>query len=214
MSSKQSESGSCGRAGGLDDRVVESLVRQAQGGEIAAFEELVTAFSRPMFNLAYRMLGNREDAADLTQEIFVKLHRSIGKFQGRSRFSTWLYALAANTCRSGIRRLKRISTHEVVRLDEPGDPEGGTRVREPVDKGTGPRDDMAGAELRERVEAAIRTLGDDFRMVIVLRDLQGLSYEEIAQALGCSMGTVKSRLARARAKVKDKLVRQGITVKG
>jgi RNA polymerase sigma-70 factor (ECF subfamily) len=160
------------------------------------------------------MVGSREDAEDLTQEIFVKLHRSIRKFKWKSRFSTWFYALAANTCRSGIRRLRRISEHEVARLVE-GDPEGrDSRVREPVDSAMGPGDKVAGREVRAKVEAAIESLGDDFRMVIVLRDLQGLSYDEISRVVGCSIGTVKSRLARARMKVKDSLLREDVRLTG
>jgi len=214
MSSNSTEAGGGAARRGLEDKRVEDLVRRAQGGDIAAFEALVDAFSRPMFNLACRMTGNREDAADLAQEIFVKLHRSIGKFRWKSRFSTWFYALAANTCRSGLRRLRRVSAREVVRLDGNEETGRGHGRREPVDPGGGPRENLAGTEVMERVEAAIGSLNADFRMVIVLRDLQGMTYEEIGQVLGCSIGTVKSRLARARVKVKDRLVREGITVSG
>ena len=189
----------------------DDWVRRAQQGDRQAFDALVTTFSGRMFNLAYRMTGNREDAADLTQEIFVKLFRSIEKFAWRSSFSTWLYALAANTCRSGLRRLQRVSKVEVVQLDASDAADETYRSRESVDEGPGPVEQVAKAEVMGRVHKAIEALDEDFRMVIVLRDIQGLSYEEITAVLGCSMGTLKSRLARARLKVRDRLLKEGLT---
>lgn len=191
-----------------DDAEVEALVRQAQSGDASAFDGLVRRFSSPMYNLACRMVGNQADADDLAQEIFVKLYRSLRQFRWESRFSTWLYALAANMCRSGLRRRWRISSREVMSLDRDDPTETGQP--EPRDPGDLPIDAIMRRETREQVESAIAELPDDFRMVIVLRDLQGLEYEEIAQALKCSMGTVKSRLARARLRVKTRLVRQGV----
>ena len=188
---------------------IDALVRAAQTGNRDAFTALVQAFSGPMYNLAYRMVGNADDAADLAQEIFVKLYRSIGRFQGKSKFSTWLFALGANTCRSGLRKLRRRRDREVLQLN--GDAEHGIAPRDPPDPADRPDRQLERRETRQAVEAAIAALADDFREVIVLRDLQGLAYDEIAQALDCSMGTVKSRLARARMKVRDTLIKQGIT---
>jgi RNA polymerase sigma-70 factor (ECF subfamily) len=187
---------------------VEPLVRGAQAGDAQAFDELVRRFSRPIFNLAYRMAGNHEEAEDLAQEIFVKLHRSVGQFRWRSRFSTWLYAVAANTCRSGLRRLRRIAEAEVVRLDADG--EEGARPPEPAAPGDLPGQALAKRELRQEVEDAIAELPEEFRLAVILRDLQGFEYEEIAEALQCSMGTVKSRLSRGRQRVKERLVRAGV----
>lgn len=190
---------------------IEDLVRKAQEGESAAFEELVKAFSANMYNLAYRMTANQEDAADLTQEIFVKLHRAIGKFSWRSSFKTWLYTLAVNTCRSGLRRLRRVWRAEVVRLDAGYDADDNRERRDPPDTGPGPSENAERAEIMRSIEASIAQLDEEFRMVIVLRDLQNLSYEDIAEATGCTMGTVKSRLARARTRVKDALLKEGLT---
>lgn len=187
---------------------VDALVKQAQGGDTDAFEGLVRVFSGPMYNLAYRMTGNAADAADLAQEIFLKLHKAIGTFGWRSKFTTWLYRLAANTCYSGLRKLRRVASAEVVHLDN--DRANEAKRRETPDPADPPSREMERKELRQRIESAIAALPEDFRMAIVLRDLQGLTYEEIADSVGCSIGTVKSRLARARMKVKERLVRDGI----
>ena len=190
---------------------VAALVVRAQDGEMAAFDELVLIFQSRMFNLAYRMVSNREDAADLTQEIFVKMYRSINKFSGRSQFSTWLYALAANCCRSGLRRLRRVSDREVMRLDADDANGSGRRHREMSDPGESVPETIGRSEVKQRIEGIIAELPEDARMVVVLRDLQGLTYESIAETLQCSIGTVKSRLSRARVKLKDKLIREGLT---
>jgi RNA polymerase sigma-70 factor (ECF subfamily) len=187
---------------------VDDLVRRAQGGEAEAFDALVRIFSQRMYSLAYRMVGNHADASDLAQEIFIKLHKSIGKFTWKSSFSTWLYAVGSNTCRSGLRKIKRVSQREVVRLDREGDDE--RKPPEPQDPGDLPPEQMGRAELSASIQAAIDSLPEDFRMIVILRDVQNLSYEEVAEVLNCSMGTVKSRLARARTKLKDKLIRQGL----
>ena len=196
---------------GDEDKRVAALVVRAQSGEMAAFDELVTIFQSRMFNLAYRMVNSREDAADLTQEIFVKMYRSIHKFGGRSKFSTWLYAVAANCCRSGLRRLRRVSDREVVRLDATAENDAGRRYRELPDPAESVPETMGRGEVKARIEAVIAELPEDARMVMVLRDLQGMTYEGIAEALQCSIGTVKSRLSRARLKLKDRLSREGLT---
>ena len=177
-----------------EDARVAALVVRAQSGEMAAFDELVTIFQSRMFNLAYRMVNSREDAADLTQEIFVKMYRSINKFGGRSKFSTWLYALASNCCRSGLRRLRRVSDREVMRLDATIESDSGRRSRELADPAESVPESLGRGEVKSRVEALIAELPEDARMVVVLRDLQGLTYERIAESLQCSIGTVKSRL--------------------
>jgi RNA polymerase sigma-70 factor (ECF subfamily) len=186
----------------------DALVRRAQAGDREAFTALVQAYSGPMYNLAFRMVGNADDAADLAQEIFVKLYRSIGRFRGNARFSTWLYALAANTCRSGLRKLRRRREREVLPLGNSDGEE--SRPLDTADPAARPDRQAQRRETRRAVETAIAGLPDEFREVITLRDLQGLAYEEIAQAVDCSIGTVKSRLARARMKVRETLVKAGI----
>ena len=193
-----------------DDQAVLGLVQQAQAGDMAAFDELVMMFRVPMFNLAYRMVNNREDADELTQEIFLKLYKSIGRFEGRSKFSTWLYAVAANTCRSGLRKLKRISSMEVVRLDDDREGYEGAGKYDPPDSGDLPSTALEREEVKTKITELITELPEDFRMVIVMRDIQGMAYEEMAEALSCSVGTIKSRLSRGRARLKEKLTREGL----
>jgi len=176
-----------------------------------AFEDIVHAFEVPVFNLAYRMVNNRDDAADVSQEIFVKLFRAIRQFRGESKFSTWLFSLAANTCRSRLRRLRRISFFEARHIDEERETDSGSRTRELPDPSDGPVRMMERGEMRHEIERAVAALQPDWRMVVVLRDLQGLRYEEIAGILNCSVGTVKSRLSRARSKLKERLIRKGLS---
>ena len=190
---------------------VARLVREARTGSMEAFDELIRLFQDRIYNLAYRMVNNHADASDLTQEIFVKLHRSLGKFRGQSRFSTWLYAVAANHCRTGLRKSRRIGFFEGRSLDEPRDEsnEGDARhAIEPVDPGATPATMLEHRELGERISAVVAGLPEDLRAVLILRDVQGLEYEEIARALACELGTVKSRLWRARFRVKDELLRK------
>ena len=189
-------------------QTLDEQVRQAQAGDLEAFDELVRAFGGTVYNLAYRMTGNPADADDVAQEVFVKLHRTIRQYRWQAKFSTWLYALAANTCRSAMRKLRRVAEAEPVSLN--AEPADGRRTPEPSDPGEHPGQLLERKELRRQIEAAMAELPEDFRMAIVLRDLQGLAYEEIAAALKCTVGTVKSRLARARQRVKEKLVRQGV----
>jgi RNA polymerase sigma-70 factor (ECF subfamily) len=198
------------QARAAEEARVNGIVRQAQEGSMQAVDELVRTYQTPIFNLAYRMVNQHEEACDLTQEIFIKVYRAIRSFKGDSRFSTWLHALAINTCRSRRKRLQRIGFFEAVSLDEERDGrENGPAGREPVDTADRPNQALEKSETRELVGRAIATLPQEFREVLVMRDIQGLSYEEIALATGCQAGTVKSRLWRARAKVKDELVREG-----
>ncbi len=191
-------------AGGMAD-----CVRQAQAGDQQALEELVERFCGPMYNLAYRMCRHPSDAEDLTQDIFVKMVRSLGSFQWRSKFSTWLYALAANVCRSGLRRRKRIACREVVHLDDAD--AAGSRRADVCAPGPDPAVSSERDDVMVKLDEALRGLDERYRIVIVLRDIQGLAYEEIAAVLECSLGTVKSRLARARHAVKDRLMAMGVT---
>ena len=183
----------------------EELADKVKAGDMAAFDELVLRFQKPMFNLAYRMLRNYEDANDAAQEIFVKVHRAIGKYHGRSKFSTWLYAVAANTCRSRLRSMKRRSHFEVLSTDTMIDDDDDYRTPTAVDAAPTPDTAAEYGEIRENVERIVSELPPDFSVVVAMKDLHDQSYEHIAESLGCSLGTVKSRLFRARAMVREQL---------
>ena len=186
------------------------LVRQFLAGNSRAFDVLVNRFQDRMFNVAYRMVNNHEEARDLTQEIFVRLYKKIGSYRGESAFSTWFHSLAINLCRTQRARLRVRAGREVVSLDDadPDDPE--RRGKLATARERGPDREAAGQDITSSVEACVAELGLEFREVMVLRDIQGMEYEEIATVLNIALGTVKSRLARARFQVKGALIRKGI----
>src|SRR5882724_2778134 len=167
-----------------------------RAGDAPAFEELVMTYQHRVFGVALRMLGNRAEAEDVAQEAFVRAHRALGEFRGDAKLSTWLYAITSRLClnrlASGERRLTRQGEDALLRLSD-----------------VGPRPDAAleRRELETALGQAIAELPEDRRIVVVLRDLEGLSYEEIAQVLELELGTVRSRLHRARADLKEKLER-------
>jgi len=167
-----------------------------RAGDAPAFEELVMTYQHRVFGVALRMLGNRAEAEDVAQEAFVRAHRALGGFRGDAKLSTWLYAITSRLClnrlASGERRMARQGEHALLRLSD-----------------AGPRPDAAleRRELETALGRAIAELPEDRRIVVVLRDIEGLSYEEIAQVLELELGTVRSRLHRARSELKEKLER-------
>ena len=176
-----------------DDR---ALVERLRTGEPRAFEELVRVYQHRVFGVAVRMLGRRADAEDVAQEVFLRVYRSIGDFRGEARLSTWLYGIASNLCLNRLASADHRRTHQ----DE-----------EAVMRAPSHAADAAAAMERSEIDAAlhqaIAELPDERRIVVVLRDLEGLSYDEIAQALTLEPGTVRSRLHRARLDLKSKMER-------
>ncbi|MEW6723473.1 MAG: sigma-70 family RNA polymerase sigma factor [Bacillota bacterium] len=181
----------------------EQLVARAQRGDVAAFEELITAYQKKVFNLAYRMVGNQEDASDLAQEAFLKAFRAMPDFKGQASFSTWLYRIVSNVCLDELRQRRRRQT---ISLDEPLQLEDEPLPRQVADSGDGPEEILERREVQEIVQQGIGELGDDHRLALILRELQGKSYQEIAEITGCNIGTVKSRINRARLSLKQLLV--------
>lgn len=186
---------------GLTVREVEAgepprFLDRLRAGDATAFEELVITYQHRVFGVALRMLGNAAEAQEVAQEAFVRAHRGLGDFRGEAKLSTWLYAITSRLCLtrlgSGERRLARQGEEALLRLAD-----------------ASPRPDAAleHSELEAALQRAIAELPEDRRIVVVLRDLEGLSYEEIAQVLDLELGTVRSRLHRARADLKDKLER-------
>jgi RNA polymerase sigma-70 factor (ECF subfamily) len=178
-----------------------SLVEACQSGDAAAFDSLVAKYASQVYNLAYRMVGDPEEAEDVAQLVFIRVFRSIGSFRGKASFTTWLYRVATNVCLDELKRRKRRPVPTEWPQDGEAEPES------PPDIGGDPEASVLRRERQELVQRAIQSLPETQRVVIILYDLQGLSYEEIAAALGATLGTVKSRLNRARLALKSKLAR-------
>jgi len=164
------------------------LLDRLRAGDARAFEELVASHQHRVFGVALRMLGNRAEAEELAQEVFLRVHRAIGEFRGEAKLSTWLYAIASRLC------LNRLASSE-RRMARHGE---GTLTR---------LASVERSELETALHRAIGELSEERRIVVVLRDLEGLSYEEIATALELELGTVRSRLHRARMDLREKLER-------
>ncbi|MFZ5945407.1 MAG: RNA polymerase sigma factor [Bacillota bacterium] len=180
----------------------EDLIARSQNGDLNAFEELVAKYERKVYAIAYRFMGNPEDASDLSQEAFLKAFQSIKGFRQEASFSTWICRIVSNVCRDELRKLKRTSK---TSLDEEIWLEEGTVAKQLKDESPTPEQIFESNELKEYLQGLINNLTPEYRMVVVLRDIKGYSYEEIAEILDCSLGTVKSRLNRARKALKDKI---------
>jgi len=181
----------------------QQLVTLAQEGEIAAFESLVQEYENRIYNLAYRMLGNTEDARDAAQETFLKAYAALERFRGDSSFSTWLYRIAKNACLDVLRARGRARTFS---LDDPLHTEDGEIDRQIEGDLPAPEEVLLSREAESVIHDALGQLSEHHRSVVVLRDLEGFSYEEIAEILDVRLGTVKSRLYRARAALHSHLV--------
>jgi RNA polymerase sigma-70 factor (ECF subfamily) len=164
---------------------------------------LVEAYQKKIFNLAFRMIGNYDDAGDLAQEALIRVYKSIAGFKAQSSFSTWIYRITTNVCLDEIRKRKN---KKVLSLDEEIHVEDGEMQRQIESDDPLPEEVFEREELRQIVGDAIASLPEEQRTVLTLRDLQGLSYEEIADILDCPGGTVKSRINRARQALKNALL--------
>ena len=183
----------------------KALVQQAKAGDRNAFAALVSAYEGKIYNLALRYLGNREDAMDASQEVFLRVFRFLPGFQEESGFSTWIYRIGVNVCKDML--VKRNKRNELS-LELPDD-EDDYRTVEVADERYDPQAIVEQSDLRESLASAIAELPQQQREMIVLRDIQGLSYEEIGQVLCLESGTVKSRLSRAREKLRNFLTQNG-----
>jgi len=180
------------------------LVRRAKNGDDQAFEELVRRYDRNVFRIAQHITQNREDAEDVVQEAFLKAYGNLGKFQEQSKFYTWLVRIAVN---EALMKLRRRKPERTVSLDEDVKTEDDSLPREVADWSPNPEQMYNQAELRDILTRTIQGLPAGFRTVFVLRDVEGLSTEETAQALELSIPAVKSRLLRARLQLRERLNR-------
>lgn len=188
-----------GKVANMSDRE-KDLLERSKAGDIAAFEQLIEGYQRRIFNIALRMLGNYDDAGDLTQEVLIRIYKSIKNFKEQSSFSTWIYRITTNVCLDEIRKRKNrkfISLDEEIRLED-GDMKRQIESDEPS-----PEASAEAGELKKMVNDSIALLSEEHRIVIVLRDIQGFSYEEIAEMQKLPEGTVKSRINRARQALKN-----------
>jgi RNA polymerase sigma-70 factor (ECF subfamily) len=189
-------------------------IAELRAGSEEAFEWLIARFHQPIYSLLARTVHDRADAADLTQEVFVKVFRGIGSFHGESSLRTWIYRIALHEASNQRRWWMRHKRREVPIEQEMCEGESGQPIRLKemlVDPAESPFDMAAHGEVRARVEAALSQVPEPFRTTLILRDIEGFVYEEVAEIQGVNLGTVKSRLVRGRACLKALLSAHGAT---
>jgi RNA polymerase sigma-70 factor (ECF subfamily) len=181
-----------------------ALVERAKAGDTSAFEQLVKQYERQIFRTAQHITQNREDAEDITQDVFVKAFTKLEQFQGNSKFSTWLVRIAVN---ESLMRLRKRKTSKTVSMDQDVETEEGSIPRDFAEWRPNPEQNYSQSELAEILRKTIAGLPPGFRTVFTLRDIENLSTEETAEALGLSVPAVKSRLLRARLQLRERLSR-------
>jgi len=181
-----------------------ALVERVRAGDLSAYDTLVRKYERQLFRIAQHITQNREDAEDVMQDAFLKAYEKLDQFQGNSKFYTWLVRIAVN---ESLMRLRKRRTGRTVSIDEDIETEEGAVARDFADWAPNPEQNYNQAELAEILKKTIQGLPQGFRVVFALRDVDGLSTEETAEALGLSVPAVKSRLLRARLQLRDRLTR-------
>ena len=182
------------------------IIQRCREGDREAFNELVRTHQKKVFNLCFRILGNRHEAEDVAQDVFVTVFRAIKSFRGDAAFSTWVHRIAVNNCKNRLKHLRRrryFQTESMEQTIDLGD--GEVRKEFEEERESSPEEALHSSEIHEQIQDAINELEDDYRVVIVMRDVQGHSYQEISEALDLKEGTVKSRIHRARMELKRKL---------
>ena len=182
----------------LTDSVAEARRKE----ERKTFDELVERYHRQAYSVAYRMTGNRADAEDLVQEAFIRAYRFFGQYRRDMPFENWLYRIISNVFIDSLRKRPKA---RIRSLDEPLVTPEGDAPFEVADQGPGPEDATLTKDLDSRIQDALATLPEFFRLAVVYADIEGLSYEEIAEVMGTSIGTVRSRIHRGRSLLRDKL---------
>ena len=176
------------------------LVEQSRKGDVDAFEELIKDYKKSAYNIALRVLRNVEDAEDASQEALIKVYKNIQSFNMQSTFKVWMYRIVVNTCLD----FKRKKSINAVSIDENIDLGGNNEIHREIADDSGNPDALVEKNFNSKlVNDAVNKLDEDYKTIIVLRDIQGFSYSEIAEILSCNLGTVKSRLNRARKSLKE-----------
>lgn len=189
---------------GAVDPEEEHLIRECQGGNLASFDTLVKRYQDPVFGLAFQLLHDYDEAEDVAQEVFLSCFRNITSFRFESRFSTWLYRITVNRVKNRWKYLQRRKADKHLSLDAARD-ENDSRTIDVADPQADARQLAEGRQTLEILNNAMATLAEEYQQVLVLRFVEHLQYEEIAQVLACSLGTVKSRINRARAALREKM---------
>jgi len=188
----------------MTDLKERELIRRAKQGDMLAFEELILQHEKIVYNLALRMMNHSEDAQDISQEVFLKAYRSLQNFDERSAFSTWLYRITHNTCIDEMRKRKGKQSYS---LEEELESADGSMQRQVADAGDTPEESLMRKEQKSEILQALDTLSEEHKAAIILRDVKGMAYEEIAEILELSLGTVKSRISRARNQLKTEILK-------
>nr|WP_294682728.1 sigma-70 family RNA polymerase sigma factor [uncultured Anaerotignum sp.] len=188
----------------MTDQKEMRLVKKAKQGDLHAFEELILQHEKIVYNVALRMMNHSEDAKDISQEVFLKAYRNIKNFDERSQFSTWLYRITANTCIDEMRKRKGKQSFS---LEEELENEEGSMRRQIADEGETPEESLLRQEQKSEILQALDSLSPEHKTAVILRDIKGLSYEEIAELLELSLGTVKSRISRGRSQLKQEFIK-------
>ncbi len=182
-----------------------AVVRKVLQGDTNAFEQLVLEYEKNVYNIALKMTSNPEDAQDMTQEAFIKAFNSLSNFRGESKFSVWLYRIVNNVCLDFLRSRNRRPTVSLSVSDDDGE----ESQLDIADESQSPERLLDKTLTRESVRRGLESLAPEYRQILLLREIQGLSYDEIAQSLGIEVGTVKSRIFRARKKLSNFLINDG-----
>ena len=183
----------------------EQLIDEFLEGSEQAFNRLVLKHQKMAFNIALRYLGSYEEAEEVAQDAFVKVYRSLPKFRGKSLFTTWLYRIVMNTARNYLRKRARRGDMKNLSLDDPIQFDDGQAVREIADQRASPENKFRLSEMSDMIDRSLAALRPEMREVVILRDVEGLRYDQIARVLKLNVGTVKSRLHRARVELRAML---------
>lgn len=186
------------------------LIQKSQAGDMDAFEQLILRYEKRIYAIAYKYMGNHEDASDMAQEALIKAYQSMNSFRGEAAFGTWLGKITANRCLDELRKRKHM---QMTSLDDAIELEEGSVQKELECPKATPEEHAIEQETAGYIQNLIDELKEEYRLAIILRELEGHSYEEIAEMLSCSLGTVKSRISRARQYLKERIINDGILYK-
>jgi len=186
----------------------QELIGRFLKGDEGAFNRLVLSYQNKVYGLCCRMMGNFEEAEEVAQEVFITVYKSLGEFRGDSRFSTWLYRITVNHCKNRLKYLGRRKYYQSESLDCPIESGDGEIRMQIADENLDPMEQMEQKEVQALVQRKLEELDDEQKIVLMLRDIEGMSYQEIAEILDLREGTVKSRIHRARLELKGKLEKE------